>query len=88
MVLGQAGRNCFGKQTPKKAVFVSVNRRFWDCFVGSQRGLQVRLAAFATLSGNVRCNTREPIILSEIAPTLRASEDFVATNNTHQGGYR
>jgi hypothetical protein len=31
LVLGQAGRNCFGRHPPKKAFF-SFIRRFWDCF--------------------------------------------------------
>jgi hypothetical protein len=35
-VFGQAGRNCFGNQTPKKGLFFSINRRFWDCFWGRQ----------------------------------------------------
>jgi hypothetical protein len=30
--LGRAGRNCFGKQTPRKGLFFSINRGFWDCF--------------------------------------------------------
>jgi hypothetical protein len=32
-VLGQADRNCFEKQTPKKGLFFSINRRFWGCFL-------------------------------------------------------
>jgi hypothetical protein len=28
-VLGQAARNCFGKQIPQKGLFFSINRGFW-----------------------------------------------------------
>jgi hypothetical protein len=30
LFFGGAHKNCFGKQTPKKGLFSSINRRFWD----------------------------------------------------------
>jgi hypothetical protein len=38
-VLGWTGRDCFEKQTPKKGLFISINRMFWGCFSdGSEVG--------------------------------------------------
>jgi hypothetical protein len=31
-ILGRAGGDCFGKQTPEKGLFFSINRGFWGCF--------------------------------------------------------